>query len=104
MIEPMETLASYNAPHEAELTRLHLVAAGIRAVLQDAGIVGMHGLLANAVGGIKLLVPTPQLEAARELLRSTSAVPAGGCLSCGAAMSEDQDTCASCGWSYAAQE
>jgi len=56
------------SPTEAHLLCGCLQSAGIHADAGDAHIVQAHGLLAIAVGGAKVRVPSAQLDEAREVL------------------------------------
>ncbi|MGI9034588.1 MAG: putative signal transducing protein [Pyrinomonadaceae bacterium] len=47
---------------EAEFLRNHLEGEGFKVFLADDGIVGANAFLANAVGGIKLKVPSDEAE------------------------------------------
>lgn len=87
--------------HEAELAMAHLEAAGIEAMLADEVLVASQPLLANAVGGIKVLVPDGEVEAAHEVLQTMSDAKFGDddCLQCGKPMGE-ADKCPACGWSF----
>jgi hypothetical protein len=85
--------------HEADLARLHLEAAGIRAWLADEWVVAIHPLLANAVGGIKVVVAEGDAERARAVL-GRLVVVGERCLSCGGPMAEEERSCARCGWTF----
>ena len=99
MQDDLETVATFLQLHEAQLAVLRLSSAGFAATLADEGIVGAHPFLANAVGGVKVQVPSEQSRRARALLAEPA--PAGaGCMACGAAMTEAEERCAACGWSY----
>ncbi|WP_374663889.1 hypothetical protein [Ramlibacter sp.] len=56
------------SPTEAHLLCGCLQSAGIQADAGDAHIVQAHGLLAIAVGGAKVRVPSAQLDEARHVL------------------------------------
>ncbi len=99
MRDDLETVATFLQLHEAQLTVLRLASAGVEASLADAGIVGAHPFLANAVGGVKVQVPAAQAGQARALL-AAPAPEGAGCMSCGALMAEAETRCAACGWSY----
>ena len=90
--------------HEVDMIRLHLESAGIVSWLADEGIVGANPLLANAVGGIKVMVDERDAARAARLIQEmrakADAQGEGGCLSCGAPMGEDDERCAACGWTY----
>jgi len=64
----LRVIAKYGTPEEAHLLRNHLEAAGIRVFLEGEtmGAWGWH--MANAVGGVKLLVPEESVVAARVVL------------------------------------
>ncbi len=100
------TLMTFSNVADAEVKRLVLEEEGIKTYLTDAEIVSMDWLLGNAVGSIKLQVATPDAERAIAILRnappSTPASPRkdNQCLSCGATMTEDEDVCPNCGWTY----
>ena len=98
-----ETVATFLQLHEATLAKLRLQAAGIDAELADTGIIGANPFLANAVGGVKLQVPTEAVERARAVLRELGSAPAGdsaACMSCGQPMAESDTRCAACGWTW----
>ncbi len=88
--------------YEAELVVLSLEAAGITAWLVDQHLVSADPFLSNAVGGIKINVSAEDEARARTVLAELDREsPAGDrCLSCGAPMTESQQACAACGWTY----
>ena len=61
-------VATFTLPTEAEMARELLESNGIDAVVRDAGLVGVHPWLSNAVGGVKLVVSSDDAELAREIL------------------------------------
>jgi hypothetical protein len=61
-------VASYYAPHDAELARSRLVAEGIRAFVWDATTVGVDPFLAVALRGVKVAVAQRDAGRARALL------------------------------------
>ena len=61
-------VATFSLPTEAEMARELLEQNGIEAILRDAGFLGVHPWLSNAVGGVKLVVPAEDARRARELL------------------------------------
>ena len=65
-------LRSFAWPHEAALARNALHAAGIAAVTCDENLVRIDWFLSNALGGVKLLVPARDSDAARALLDSSA--------------------------------
>lgn len=68
MSRDLRVIAKYGTPEEAHLLRNHLEAAGIRVFLEGEtmGAWGWH--MANAVGGVKLLVPEESAAAAQRIL------------------------------------
>lgn len=61
----LQLFARFLDPTEAWLLHGRLRAEGIAAVVADAHLVQTYSLLAIAVGGVRLLVPAAQIEAAR---------------------------------------
>ena len=55
-------------PTEAHLWRGCLEAAGLEAMVADAHLVQTHSLIGAALGGVRVMVPAPQAEVAREVL------------------------------------
>ena len=109
------TVATFRFLPEAEAAKLCLEAQGLTAFLADAETVNMDWFLGNAIGNIKLQVPSPQTEAAAAMLenmrgdRQRRKKLAGDaetnvCLACGAALPEVESRCGACGWSYGGNE
>ncbi len=67
--EPV-TIAQYPFRTAAEAARLRLLSEGIPAFLSDAETVDMNWLLGNALGWIKLQVPSADAERAAAILRT----------------------------------
>jgi hypothetical protein len=63
-------IAAYRDVLDAELAVSTLAAAGIDAQLVDENTVGVAWTCSVAVGGVKVMVPKPEVDAARELLES----------------------------------
>jgi hypothetical protein len=61
-------IAKYLIPMEATLAQGCLVAAGIPAVLADAHLMQTDLLLAPALGGVRILVPSEYLQQAGAVL------------------------------------
>jgi len=120
MTEDLVTVATCSLDIQAQAMRWALEQAGLQVFLADENLVNTNWLLGNAVGGIKVQVPSSQVEPATKLLEENphllNSPPLGEpnqadddgssegpalCLSCGAAMGEGVDRCAACGWSYA---
>ena len=66
-------LATFDHSIKAELAKSALANAGIDAHLGDDNLVSMNWLLANAVGGIKLIVREEDAERALEIYREIEA-------------------------------
>lgn len=119
MPEEFVTVATFTTLPAAEAARLMLETEGIPTMLGDAEMVSMDWLLGNAVGYVKLRVPSSRADAAAGLLEQVEAErrrrraeaandtdewpvsDAMACLSCGTAMPEEEHRCPACGWSYA---
>ncbi len=63
------TVASYSQPIQAHLARTKLESEGIPCIVGDEHLVRVDWLLSNAVGGVKLKVPSWEEARAREALR-----------------------------------
>ena len=61
-------IAKYLVPMEATLAQGCLVAAGIPAVLADAHLMQADLLLAPALGGVRILVPSEYLQQSASVL------------------------------------
>lgn len=82
--EPMVTIASFNTPLQANILASRLEADGIECFLADAETIGVHGLLAGAVGGVKIQVRESDGTRAAAILRAnTSRTDAPPCPQCG---------------------
>jgi Putative prokaryotic signal transducing protein len=76
--EERAVAASFNAPWEAELARARLEAEGVEAVLGDDNLIHMDWFVAQAVGGVKVLVRPEELARAAEILRADHSLPEVG--------------------------
>lgn len=63
-------VARFDRVTDADAHRLLLEHAGIASYLEGANLVAAHFLLANAIGGIKLLVAAADRAAAEEVLQN----------------------------------
>lgn len=61
-------IASYSFPHEANIAKASLEAAGIPASIADEHTINMDWLYSNALGGVRLFVPVECEEEARALI------------------------------------
>ena len=108
MSEELVVVANYSKLMEAESAKLRFEAEGFTPFLADAETVNMDWLLGNAIGNVKLQVPSSQADGASALLltmREERLRHAGEtdehCLSCGAVLPESAAACPACGWSFA---
>ena len=62
-------LASFRDPIDAELAKVKLESADIRAEIADQNLVAVYWLYSRAIGGVKVRVDEADLERAREVLR-----------------------------------
>jgi len=68
--DDFEIFAHYLNPTDAHVICSCLVAGGVPAMVADANLVQMNDLLAFAVGGVRVLVPTSHMAKAREILEA----------------------------------
>jgi hypothetical protein len=61
-------IASYSFPHEANIAKASLEAAGIPASIADEHTINMDWLYSNALGGVRLFVPVEYEEEANVLI------------------------------------
>ena len=64
--------------HEAQFLTSVLESAGIESMLPDQYTLGAQPFYAPALGGVRILVPSGDLERARELLESAATPPDEG--------------------------
>lgn len=96
-------LRTFGFLQEAELAASALEASGIDCTLREQFVSGAHPELTGALGGVALLVPRGELEAAREVLDTPqemaldSSDDAGAvCAGCGRELRGATATCPSC--------
>jgi len=66
-------VATCSTPTDAHVTRGVLESAGLSPVVENANLVQAYGLMTQAVGGVRVLVPPGQTEAARQALTDFNA-------------------------------
>jgi hypothetical protein len=66
--EQLVTVRIFNYLHEAELTKSVLDAEGIDAEIPDAYMAGVQPALGAAIGGIRVVVRSSDLERAEQAL------------------------------------
>lgn len=64
------TVANLQTATEAHLIQGALRAGGLDALVPDANISQTHSLMTVALGGVRVVVPADQLDAAQEILRA----------------------------------
>jgi DNA-directed RNA polymerase subunit RPC12/RpoP len=64
------TVARFNYSSEAHIIKGKLNSEGVEAFLVDDMTIDVDPLVSHAIGGVKLKVPTIQLERAKEVLES----------------------------------
>ena len=98
----------------AQVAFAALEAAGVEAFYENAELVNMDWMLGNAVGDVKLLVPTGKIDEAKSIIdrhraqaRERYAREREGadpeperCLACGALFPVDAVQCPECQWSF----
>lgn len=111
MEQTLTTIATYRFAQQADLARVLLTEVGIQAFVADGNTVTMDWFLGNAIGYVKLQVPSSQAPMALEFFRAhpellDAAHPEPHdtdretCLACGAPLPGDAESCQQCGWSY----
>jgi hypothetical protein len=89
MPDGLITIGRYSTPYEASLVRSKLESAGIEAFVEDDYTINANWMWSNALGGVKVLVPTSQADEARGILEADQpeSPPAdeGVCPVCGSA-------------------
>lgn len=97
MVDPeFVPIAAYRDVLDAELAVSTLAAAGIDAQLVDENTVGVAWTYSVAVGGVKVMVPKPEVDAAREILESDQSSELDAVLGAGNE-SERTEQCPRCG-------
>jgi len=88
MAEELTTVSRYLWLHEALVASSLLEAAGIPSCLQDANIIRLNWVYANAIQGLRVQVPVTRVEEARAVLSSNTVfedMPSPDpCANCGA--------------------
>jgi hypothetical protein len=103
MSDELVTVAVCTTPVEAGILKSRLEAEGIPACLMDDEAVGMVGILANAMGGVKVQVPRAYERRAMAIVEEEhGAGPARGgaagvCSHCGSEIEPGFEACWSCG-------
>lgn len=64
----LKTVATFSFPHEAHIARAKLESEGIPALMADEHTINMPWLYSNALGGVRLQVPSSAFDQAKEIL------------------------------------
>ena len=70
MSDTFKTIARFEYSSEAQIIKGRLEADGIQVFLSDNLTIDTDPLVSNAIGGVKLKVPTEDAKKAEEILRS----------------------------------
>jgi hypothetical protein len=62
------TIASFSFPHEAHVAQANLEAEGIPAFIADEHTINMQWLFSNALGGVRVQVPSQFAKKAKDIL------------------------------------
>lgn len=89
-METLETVGTYSQPYEAHIAQKRLRDAGIPAFLRNEHTISIDWLLSQALGGVKVMVPSDRAEEARRVLQSDGEAQLNSVL-------EDPITCPACG-------
>jgi len=69
MTEPvLTTIATFSFPYEAHIAKSHLESENIPAFVADEHTINMQWLYSNAMGGVRLQVPTIRADKAIEII------------------------------------
>ncbi|RKD86000.1 putative signal transducing protein [Mangrovibacterium diazotrophicum] len=63
-----KTILTFTYPHEAHMAKAYLESNEIMVIVVDELTAQVNSFYSNAIGGVKLLVPEAEIEAATELL------------------------------------
>ncbi len=66
----MIVIARFEYPHEAQIAKMNLEAAGITAFIADENTINMQWLYSNAMGGVRLFVSPEDIEDAQAILKA----------------------------------
>lgn len=104
MSQQLVTLQSFDTAPHAQMAAVILLEAGIPVFLENTEVVTANWAWGNAVGYVKLRVPQDFRFKAEQLLAARAAtppLPENACLSCGAKLPAEGESCLACGWSFA---
>ena len=81
--EPLVTVASFDSLLQANILAGRIEAEGVQCFIADAETIGVHGLLAGAVGGVKIQVRKSDGPRAAAILRENTSSSLPPCPRCG---------------------
>lgn len=64
----LTTIASFSFPHEAHIAKASLEAEDIPVFISDEHTINMQWLFSNALGGVRVQVPSQYADRAKEIL------------------------------------
>lgn len=74
-MDKLVTIKTFTYPHEVYVIRGKLESEGIQTFLKDEMTVQVHNFYSNAIGGVKLQVPSEEVEKALSIIDSTKEIP-----------------------------
>ncbi len=74
-MDNLVVIATFTYPHELAIIKGKLESEGIQAFTRDENTVQVYNLYSNAIGGVKLLVHSSDVEEALEVLREAGYKP-----------------------------
>lgn len=92
----LTTVARYSFPYEAQIARAKLESLGVPAFVADENTINMQWLYSDAMGGVRLQVPSAFVDQALSLLNEDMSavveaeigVDAAACAACGSSNME----------------
>lgn len=67
-MDKLVTIKTFTYPHEVYVIRGKLESEGIQTFLKDEMTVQVHNFYSNAIGGVKLQVPSEEVEKALSIM------------------------------------
>lgn len=74
-MDKLVTIKTFTYPHEVYVIRGKLESEGIQTFLKDEMTVQVHNFYSNAIEGVKLQVPSEEVEKALSIIDSTKEIP-----------------------------
>mgnify|MGYP001279760102 CR=1 FL=1 len=89
----MIVVARFSFPHEAQIAKSSLEAAGIECRIADEHTINAQWLYSNAIGGVRLIVDEENSELAKSILSTDYSLAVDANIEC----EDDGDVCPHCG-------